>query len=171
MIRLSETLARRRMLYPRPIATLPDILVVDVPAPFAHPSLSLGRFYGIMIESSAEYDEFEAFLVTARPALVPPDLLDRRPSALITARIAMIEYVPPIPDWPWVLLCHWPATYAGVVPAEKDMFARGAYTVEMFETEQKLADAATVLLATLGRTADIAVHMISGDGPVAVGHA
>src|SRR5258706_8128423 len=101
MVRLSDSLARRRLLYPRPLATLPDLLVIDVPARFAHPSLSLGRYYGIMIETAAEQEEIDAFLAADRDALVPPSLLDRRPSALATARITMVEYAPPAPTWPW----------------------------------------------------------------------
>jgi hypothetical protein len=168
MVRLSDTLARRRRLYPRPLATLPDLLVIDVPAPFAHASLSLGRYYGIMIETAAEQEEIEVFLAADRDALGPPSLLDRRPSALTTAHITMVEHAPPAAKWPWVLLCHWPRSYASLVPAEADMFARGAYTVEMFEAAQSLADAAVLLLATLGQNTSVSVTRITS-GDMAVG--
>jgi hypothetical protein len=37
--RLSDTVAQRRILYRRPIATLPDITILDIPVPFANPTL------------------------------------------------------------------------------------------------------------------------------------
>jgi hypothetical protein len=164
MVRLTDFLARRRCLYPRPIATLPDLLVIDVPVRFAHPSLSLGRYYAIMVETAAEQEEIDGFLAADRDSLVPPSLLDRRPSALTTARITIVEYAPPAPTWPWVLLCHWPRSYASLVPAEADLFARGAYTVEMFEAARSLADAEAMLLATLGQNTSLSVTTIkSGD--------
>lgn len=129
---------------------MPDILLIDIPPVFASPSLPFGRYYPVIIETDAEYAEMQAFLDLARSRLVPPDLLDRRASALRGDDIVFARYVPPRPDWPWLLLCRWPADYAAMVPARGDFFARGAYTCEVFEAVDDLADAEARLLDVLG---------------------
>jgi len=169
MYALTDDLARRRILYRRPLATLPDILVVDVPRRFADPSLPLGRFYPILIETEAERDEIESFLSMTRAAPVAPNILDHRPSRLTAHRITFASYAPPGPAWPFLLLCHWPAAYASLV-TDPMMFARDAYTTEMFRTEAALASASRRLMSALGRMGEVSVSMIP---PLAVqqGHA
>lgn len=159
MYALTHDLARHRMLYARPLPTLPDILVIDVPPVFAHPSLPLGRFYPILAETEEELAEVETFLNEYRPAPVRPDLLDRRLSALTTDRIIFAAYDPPASGWPHLLLCHWPPLYPALA-AEPDMFARGAYTTEAFDTLEELASASNTLLAMLGGSHQVAVTLI-----------
>ncbi len=149
-MRLTDDLAARRMLYGRPLATMPDVLLIDISPGYASPNLPLGRFYPVIIETAAEYAEMEAFLDRDRPRPVVPDLLDRRPSALRGDDIVFARYAPSGPDWPWLLLCHWPADYTAMAPRDGDYFARGAYTSEVFETVDDLADAEAHLLEVLG---------------------
>lgn len=94
-MRLADHLAAKRRLYPRPLATMPDILLIDIPPVFASPSLPFGRYYPVIIETDAEYAEMQAFLDLARSRLAPPDLLDRRASALRGDDIVFARYVPP----------------------------------------------------------------------------
>lgn len=162
MYALSHDLACRRILYPRPLPTLPDILLIDVPPRFAHTSLPLGRYYPIVVETGAEHREVEAFLTAPRNAPVQPALLDRRGTALETSRIVFAAFAPPAADWPHVLLCHWPAHYVALA-ADCDLFARGAYTSEVFDTFEELAAAANRLLAVLGDTSLLSVTLIGGN--------
>lgn len=163
MVRLTDDLAALRRLYVRPIATMPDVLVVDVALVYRHPSLSLGRYYGILIETEEEQRELDAFLRAERPGPVPPSLLDRRPSAVSGDRITIVTYAPPAPDWPWVLLCHWPAHFAAAVPADSDYFARGAYTHEMFADETDTVAGAKRLLDSLARNGVLPLTIIPPD--------
>jgi hypothetical protein len=161
MVRLSDDLAAIRRLYARPIATMPDIMVIDIAARYRHPTLSMGRYYAVMIESEAEQHEFNGFLTADRPAPVAPALLDRRPTAVAGDRITIAVYAPPERDWPWLLLCHWPAAFAASAPADFDLFARGAYTIEMFEDEFASIAGARGLLASLGRHSDVKLTLIT----------
>jgi hypothetical protein len=149
-MRLVDDLAARRILYGRPLATLPDVLLIDIPRAFASHSLPFGRYYPVIIETDAEYAEMETFLDRDRPSLVVPDLLDRRPSALSGDDIVFARYAPSAPGWPWLLLCRWPVDYAAMVPQNDDHFARGTYTCEVFEAFDDLADAEARLLEVLG---------------------
>lgn len=149
-MRLTDDLAARRRLYARPLATMPDVLLIDIPPAFASPSLPFGRYYPVIIETDAEYGEMESFLDQDRSRLVAPDLLDRRCSGLRGEDIVFARYAPTAPDWPWLLLCRWPADYAAMVPGDGDYFARDAYTCEVFETVDDLADAEAHLLGVLG---------------------
>jgi hypothetical protein len=170
-MRLSDTLAKRRLTYRRPIPTLPNIVVIDVPEPFAHPDLSLGRYYAIMVETGAEARELNAFLDAVREFLVPPDLLDHRPSALTASSITLARYDPPLDGWPYILLCHWPAAYAAVVPERTDLFARGAYTIEMFEDDATLTAATANLIETLARNGELTLDAVAGEMTAAIGQA
>lgn len=170
-MRLSDTLARRRATYRRPIPTLPNILVVDLPEEFANPDLSLGRYYGIMVETAAEARELNAFLDAERQFLVAPDLLDHRSSALQAQQITIAHYEPPLAGWPFILLCHWPAAYAAAVPDRRDMFARGAYTIEMFESEIERAGASAALIEALGRQGDLTLTNLAYETIGAIGRA
>ncbi len=169
MYALDHDLAHRRILYSRPLLTLPDILVIDVPPAFAHPSLPLGRFYPILVESGAELREVEDFVTSVRDVPVQPDLLDRRPSRLVCDRIIFAAYAPPESGWPHLLLSHWPAQFVDLA-SDADVFARGAFTTEMFDTAEQLAHASSRLLAVLGKGCDVAVSIIP-PAVNAVGHA
>jgi hypothetical protein len=163
-MRLTDHLAARRILYPRPIATMPDILVIDIPARYAAPSLPLGRYYPIIVETPSEREEIEAFLCAERPSVVVPDLFDRRPSSLSSHDIVFCRYAAPDPQWPVLLLCHWPSNFTAMVPPTSDSFARGCYTTEMFATIDTLDHAEHRLLATLGRHRPVIVK------PLGTGH-
>ncbi|MGB3928346.1 MAG: hypothetical protein WBL20_05220 [Sphingobium sp.] len=146
-MRLIDQLAANRLYYHRPLATLPDILLIDIPPRFAGPGLALDRYYPVIFESLAEVHEFEVFLCEPRAALVPPALLDRRPSAMRADHIVVARYRPPDPHWPWLQLCCWPARYKAMVREAGAAFARGAYTVDAFVSADDI-DAAELRLHT-----------------------
>ena len=149
-MRLIDDLAAARLYYHRPLPTLPDILLIDIPPRFSGGGLALGRYYPVILESLAEMHEFEAFLCEPRTTPVAPALLDRRPSALRTRDIIFARYEPQIPTWPWLLICFWPQSYTAMVLPSADTFARGSYTIDAYSTEEELTDAELKLLATLG---------------------
>ncbi|MDB5575719.1 MAG: hypothetical protein JWR80_895 [Bradyrhizobium sp.] len=161
MVRLSDDLAAIRRLYTRPIATMPDVMVIEIAPLYRHPTLSMGRYYAIMIESDAELHEVDNFLTADRPAPVAPALLDRRPTAVVGDRITLAVYAPREGGWPWLLLCHWPVAFAASARADADLFARGAYTIEMFEDEVASIAGAKALLASLGRHSDVKLTLIT----------
>lgn len=164
-MRLADGLARRRLRYPRPLPTLPDLLVIDVPPVFAAAALPLGRYYPVIIETEAEWREWEAFIAGERERPVAPDLLDRRGSQLTCDEIALVHYDPPVPGWPWIILCRWPPEHVMLATQGADDFARGAYTIDVLPDEQARADATTVLIATLGRHSPInLVHIPPATG-------
>lgn len=111
----------------------------------------------------------EAFITAPRTAPVQPDLFDRRATNLETSRITFAAYASPMANWPEVLLCHWPAPYVALA-ADWDLFTRGAYTTEVFDTPAQLAAAASRLLGVLGESSDIAVTLIGAD-LISRGHA
>ncbi|RQW46253.1 hypothetical protein [Novosphingobium sp. LASN5T] len=129
---------------------MPDVLLIDVPPAYASPSLPLGRYYPVIIETEAECAEMDAFLVQERPRPIAPDIFDLRPSALRGGDIVFARYRPSDPDWPWIMLCRWPQNYVAMVPPGDDHFARGAYTTEVFETVDDLANAEDRLIEVLG---------------------
>ncbi len=169
MYRLVQDLARERQLYGRPQATLPDVLLIDVPARFAHPSLPLGRFYPILVETAAELDELQAYLAASRAAPVRPDLFDRRPSALVASCVTLAAYAPPLPDWPWLLVCHWPLSFTAL-SVDPDMFARAAYTTEAFDTVDALMLACEHELDALHKRSEVTVRLIASASDI-FGHA
>lgn len=126
-MRLIHKLAAWRILYRRPIVTMPDILVIDIPARYSAPSLPLGRYYPIILETLSELNEIQAFLAAEQPFPVVPDLFDRCPSALDASDITFCRYAPPNPDWPILLLCHWPLEFTAMVPPASNAFARGCH--------------------------------------------
>lgn len=130
-MRLTDHLAACRCLYPRAAASMPDIMLIDVPACFAGATLPLRRYYPIILENAEERAELEAFLEAPRDALVLPDLFDRRRSSAVSECVVIARYPPPLPDWPWILLCQWPEAYTALAPPEADLFARGIYTIEV----------------------------------------
>ena len=159
---LDDDLAACRQLYHRLLPTLPDILLIDIPRRYAGASLPRGRYYPVILETAAEHAEMTVFLAVSRPAPVAPDLFDRRPSSLLSDDILFARYVPPAAHWPWLLLCRWPPAYAAMVPAEGDMFARGAYTIEAFGVPAELDRAEARILTALGPHRAVRVDPVSG---------
>lgn len=149
-MRLIDYLAASRLYYQRSLVTLPDILLIEIPPHFAGSGLALDRYYPVILESLAEMHEFETFLCEPRDTLVPPALLDHRPSSLRADDIIFARYEPTAPYWPWLLLCCWPPNYTAMVPFHIEAFARGAYTVEAFTSAGEVDLAEAALLATLG---------------------
>lgn len=166
-MRLVDDLAARRMLYGRPLATMPDVLLIDIPSVYASPSLPLGRYYPIILETWAERLEMEAFLEQDRPQPVAPDIFDRRPSALRGDDIMFARYKPSHPDWPWLLLCRWPEDCVALVPPGGDHFARGVYSTEVFATVAEIERAEALLLAALGAGGPVHIAAL----PDVLGHA
>lgn len=149
-MRLIDDLAARRLYYQRSLATLPDILLIEIPPRFAGSGLALDRYYPVILESLAELHEFETFLCEPRDALVPPALLNHRPSSFRAETIVFARYEPRAMHWPWLLLCCWPQNYTAMVPAHSEAFARGTYTVEAFSSPGEVDLAEAALLAALG---------------------
>ncbi|NKJ00418.1 hypothetical protein [Novosphingobium sp. SG707] len=137
-MRITDHFAASRGLYSGPVAGMPDIMLIDVPAGFAGVSLPLGRYYPIILESAEELSELETFLEAQRDELALPDLFDRRPSKVVSECVVIARYRPALPDWPWVLLCQWPEAYTMLAPPEADLFARGLYTVEVLPCRNDL---------------------------------
>lgn len=160
MYSLDQDLARRRLLYPRPLLTLPDVLLIDLPARFAGDTLPLGRYYPIIVETERERVELDHYLTAERAAPIVPDLFDHRSSQLSCDRVTIATYEPPVAGWPFLLLCHWPARYT-VMVRDKSFFARGAYTSELFDTLGELTAASTRLLAVLGRNLALDVILLA----------
>lgn len=149
-MRIIDELAATRCYYGRPLPTLPDILLIDIPSRFGGTGLALGRYYPVLLETFAEQVEFEAFLCAERTKPVSPALLDRRPSSLCLTDIVFAHYEPQAPGWPWLLLCCWPQSYTAMVKCPGDAFARGAYTVDAFSSPEEVDAAEILLLETLG---------------------
>lgn len=166
-MRLIDQLAATRIYYPRPLPSLPEILLIDIPPALAGEGLALGRYYPVILESLAEMHEFETFLCEQRTDLVSPSLLARRPSSLRADNIIFARYSPPAPGWPWLQLGCWPIRYTMMTPFTPDGFARGVYTVDAFESAAEIKAAEGRLLAALGPHEARYVQTQAGDG----GHA
>jgi hypothetical protein len=151
MVTLAGTIARRRIYYPRPLASLPDILMIDMPRRSATTRAALKRFYPIMVETVEEQSEIEAFLAKERDEIVVPGLLNERLSTFPREHLTIAHYRPSQADWPYVQLCQWPADFAARLSGRDQLFARGAYTFELFRDRQRLEKAASALVATLDR--------------------
>ena len=160
MVSLAATVARRRIYYPRPVATLPDILMIDIIRRFATGRLPPGGFYPILVETVEERSEIEAFLSEERVSVVLPDLLDERPSAFAREHLTIAHYRPSRSGWPFVQLCQWPAGFAATASRKDRMFVRGAYTFELFRDRKRLEGATTLLLASLDRRHALQVETI-----------
>jgi hypothetical protein len=163
MVSLAATLASRRSLYPRPIPSLPDILMIDIPRRFAGRRLPLKRFYPILIETIAEQAEIEAFLAQERNSIVAPDLLDERLSTFPKEHLTIAHYRPSQAGWPYVQLCQWPTEFATRASTRDRIFARGTYTFELFPDRGRLEEATTILLASLDRRHAVEVETIFPD--------
>ena len=128
MVTLAATIARRRIYYPRPLACLPDILMIDMPRRSGTTRRGLKRFHPIMVETLEEQSEIEAFLEEEREGIVAPDFLEERPSTFPREHLTIAHYRPSRAGWPYVQLCQWPADFAARFPGSDRMFVRGAYT-------------------------------------------
>jgi hypothetical protein len=58
--RLSDDLARRRLLYPSSIISAPSVLLIDLTPSMRGAGLGLGRYYAMIIETDAEHAEIES---------------------------------------------------------------------------------------------------------------
>jgi hypothetical protein len=163
MVSLATTIARRRAYYPRPVASLPDILMIDVPRRFASMRLPLGRFYPVMVETIEEQSEFDASLAQERGSIIPPDLLDERPSTFTREHLTIAHYGPSKSGWPFVQLCQWPAEFAARASSADRIFARGSYTFELFRDRKRLEKATAVLLASLDQRHALHVETVFPD--------
>ncbi|MET3438063.1 hypothetical protein [Sphingomonas sp. 1185] len=161
-MRLADTLARRRLRYARPLPTMPDICLIDVPPPYASPSLALGRYYPVILETDLEWDEWDRFLTVDRHTPVAPDLFDRRPSALHADTIILAHYDPPEPGWPWILLCRWPIDHVALAGDASDLFARSAYSVEILPDPTERATMQDRVLHSLGRQRAVNLTLVPG---------
>src|SRR3546814_12751155 len=102
MVSLSTTVARHRIFYPRPILAMPDILMIDMPAEFRSPSLPLGHYHPILIETVAEQHEREAYLEEEGQVPSSPDLPAARPSAPPADHNTTAHSGRPFTTWPFV---------------------------------------------------------------------
>jgi len=166
MVSLASKMARRRIYYPRPVASLPDILMIDIPRRFASERLLLRRYYPIMVETLDEQLEVEAFLAEDRTSIVPPDLLDERPTTFVKEHLTIAHYGPSKVGWPFMQLCQWPAEFAARASGGDRMFARGAYTFELFRDRWRLEEATTVLLGSLDQRHALHVETVFPDWSV-----
>ncbi|MFL6777146.1 MAG: hypothetical protein ACJ8FN_12230 [Sphingomicrobium sp.] len=163
MVILAATIARRRVYYPRPVESLPDILMIELPQRFARRRQALKRFYPILIETVEEQSELETFLAQPRDKLVMPDLLNRRRSDFSKEHLTVAHYAPSEAGWPFVLLCQWPAEFAARVSSEDRLFMRGIYTFELFPDRNQLEEASKVLLKSLDREREPHVEIVFPD--------
>jgi hypothetical protein len=171
MISLGMTVARHRIFYPRPILALPDILMIEMSVEFHTVSLPLGRYHPILVETIAEQHEIEAYLDEERHIPCLPDLLDTRPSVLPGDHIVIVQYGPPAEDWPYVLLCRWPPGLTTAVPEELELFARGAYTIELIDDREQLEQASDRLLGLLKRRRRTRIEIVLPDWSAVPGEA
>lgn len=160
MVSLIASIARHRAFYPRPIPTMPDIVMLDIPTEFQSDHPPLGNYYPILIETLAEQHELDGYLEAEREAPSLPDFLDARPSVLAADHITVAHYDRPSPGWPFALLCRWPPDLAKAAPKDLRMFVRGVYTIELFATRKQLERASDTLLALLRRRRRARVEII-----------
>ncbi len=162
MYRLSQTLARERMLYASPMIAAPSVMLIDMPIRNRGVGLALGRYYAIILETDEERAELDRFLNEPRSAVVAPDLLDRRPSAMVSDNVLISRYEPPAEGWPWVLVCRWPEPYSRVAKDTSgcDM-ARGCYTMEAFEHAADVEEHSIAILEQLGMHGELSIRMLT----------
>jgi hypothetical protein len=163
MVSLSITVAHHRVFFSRPVLAMPDILMFDMSAGFHGANPPLGRYHPILVETIGEQHELEAYLAEERNAPFSTDLFDTRPSVLPADHITIAHYGPPVEDWPYVLLCRWPPILTAAAPEELEIFARGAYTIELFDDHERLEQASDRVLALLKRLPRMRVENILPD--------
>jgi hypothetical protein len=162
MYRLSQNLARERMLYASPMIAAPSVMLIDMPLRNRGDGLALGRYYAIILETDDERLELERFLDEPRLAAVPPDLLDHRPSAMVSDNVLISRYEPPEHGWPWVLVCRWPAPYTRVARDTPGCgMARGCYTMEVFGHPNELEEHSIMLLQQLGTHNELSIRTLT----------
>ncbi|WP_084445233.1 hypothetical protein [Sphingomonas sp. TDK1] len=162
MYPLSQTLARERMLYASPMIAAPSVMLIDMPVRHRGEGLALGRYYAIILETDEERGELDRFLDEPRPAVIAPDLLDTRPSSVVSDHVIISRYEPPADGWPWVLVCRWPEPYARIASDSPgcDM-ARDCYTMEVFEHLDDLKEHSAALLEQLGTHGQLKIRMLT----------
>jgi len=162
MYRLSQTLARERMLYASPLIAAPSVMLIDMPIRNRGEGLALGRYYPIILETDEERAELDRFFDEPRSAAVAPDLFDRRPSAIVADNVLISRYEPPEEGWPWVLVCRWPEPYSRAARGSPgcDM-ARGCYTMEVFEHPDDVEEHSIALLEQLGAHGELSIRMLT----------
>lgn len=149
MYRLSDDLAKAKLLYPSPLITAPSVLVIDVPPVNRGSGLALNRYYPIVLETDQEIDEMEHFVSQPRREPVPPDLFDLRPSQIRSDHVLIVRYEPPMTGSPWLLICRWPNDRRVAHPFFDVSLARGCYTMDMFCSETELDARQVELLNSL----------------------
>jgi hypothetical protein len=171
MIRLSDGLARRRMVYPAPLPTVPRVMVIDVDEPYRSQSLPLGRYYPIVVETDGEMEELERFLAAERSATVVPDVLDMRSSQIVSDEVLACRFAPPAAGWPWLTLFRWPSDFQQATEREGVSMARGCYTFELSKRDIDDQLSTVAVLDQLARRHHAKIRMISGDAPAGHGQA
>ena len=136
--------------------------MIDTARPLPRGLPSLKRYSPIMVETPAEQTELDAFLRQTGHVAARPDLFDERPSTLPTGHLTIAHYAPPEPGWPFVQLCQWPADFAANLPAHR-LFARGAYTFELFLDPLRLERAARRLLRSLEQRHAVNLEVVFPD--------
>lgn len=163
MVLLNATIAKNRVFYPRPLAPMPDILMIDLLGGLPAGTRSPGRFHPILCETVFEQEEFEQFLDIERGQPFPSEPLDARPSVLPPSHTTIAHYGPPAEGWPYVLLCRWPPELTAVAPKELNMFVRDSYTVELFDQHEELEEATERLLDLMKRLRRMRVEIVLPD--------
>lgn len=150
------------MLYASTMIAAPSVMLIDMPVRHRGEGLALGRYYAIILETDEEYAELDRFLDEPRPAAVAPDLLDRRPSAMVADNVLISRYEPPEEGWPWVLVCRWPEPYSRLARDTPGCaMARGCYTMEVFEHPDDVEDHSIALLEQLGAHRELSIRMLT----------
>jgi hypothetical protein len=138
-------------------------MVIDIPPSSRGAGLALDRYYLVIIETQAELAEFERYLHEPRVRPTPPDLLDHRASGLSSDQVIITQLDPPEPGWPWVSICKWPDSFARAGREQNLPMARGAYTMESFETAEALQVHHAQLLQSLEQKHGATVRQIAGE--------
>jgi len=105
MVSLNPDVARHRVFYPRPVAPMPDILMIDMSAGSGEAAPSFRRFHAILCETIDEQQDVEAYLDQPRDGPFPSDPLDARPATLPSAANSTVIEAPR-PNRAQVALCH-----------------------------------------------------------------
>ncbi|MDB5582328.1 MAG: uncharacterized protein JWR80_7504 [Bradyrhizobium sp.] len=149
MARIPSRPSLRRMIYPRPIAALPDILMVDVSA--ENVSDADGeRFHPILVETAAELGEIDQWLDRPPRGVWWPEDFNHRPSLLATPEVVIAHYAPLSYGWPFVLLCRWPDSVIAMARRSGQLL-RECYTCDLFMTHARIEAASDALVAAIER--------------------
>lgn len=171
MYRLSNDLAKRRLLYPSPLISAPSVLVIELPVSNRGTGLPLGRYYPIILETEYEIEEIQRFLDQPRQEPVRPDIFDARPSRLRSDHVLVSRYDPPVPGWPWVSVCRWPNNFTKTGTSLGAEMARGCYTMELFVTEADLDASQAAVVANLADRHELNLRLLSADALHCAGEA